>query len=271
MGIHHVWIDDERWYENDATKKKVPGVSAILGQYPKDKLTAWAAKMAAFYVVDNFDKVSQLIASDKGKAVRLIKTAHTRSAKKKADAGTSVHTSTEIIARAIIAGTKPKGAVPKDDMPYLKQYVRFLKEFEVEPVMVETIVWDEEVGFAGRLDLAGILHSIDDKLCIIDTKSGESGIWENAALQQTAYSYASHYIDPDTDEMKPMPETHRAYGLWLRPEGYALQPLATTAAEWEQFQHLRASLEWKRTRAKKVVGKAINENPIKRQWKGPNA
>lgn len=268
MGIHHVWIDDERWYEMDGSNRRNPGVSAILNMYPKDALTPWAAKMAALYTVDNIDKLNDIIMTDKSKAIRLIKTAHSRSSKKKADKGTEVHASTEMIVRAIMAGEKPKGSVPKDNIPYLKQYVRFLKEFEVEPVMIETIVWDDEVGFAGRLDLAARLRAIDDKLCIIDTKSGESGIWENAALQQTAYSYASHYYDEDTDSLKEMPETHRAYGLWLRPEGYALQPLDTTEAEWAQFRRLRESLDWKRFRAKKVVGKAINENPIKRQWKG---
>jgi hypothetical protein len=268
--MRHVWIDDERWYEHDGSKRRNPGVSAILNMYPKDALTPWAAKMAAFFVVDNLEKVNQIVATDKAKAVRLIKTAHSRDSKKKADKGTEVHASTEMIVRAIMAGEKPRGAVPKDNMPYLKQYVRFLKEFEVEPVMIETIVWDEEVGFAGRLDLAAKLHAIDDKLCIIDTKSGQSGIWENAALQQTGYSYASHYYDEETDSFVEMPETHRAYGLWLRPEGYALQPLETTELEWAQFRRLRESLDWKRSRAKKVVGKAINENPIRRHWKGPN-
>jgi hypothetical protein len=151
-------------------------------------------------------------------------------------------------------------------MPYLKNYVRFLREFDVEPVMLENVVWEEnEVGYAGRFDMVCRLRNISDELVIVDTKSGASGVWESVSLQQTAYAYAPLYWDEETDTMKEMPKISATYALWLRPEGFALIPVDSTDAEWEQFKRLRGSLEWKLKRGKKVVRPAINKYPIKRK------
>lgn len=269
MAIENVFIDDERWYRNTETGQQVPGVSAILNMMPKNMLTKAATKTAANYVVDKFDKLAPVIESNKTRAIELIKNAHSREWTKKAELGTEVHSYAEMVARAVMAGTKPQGAVPKHIIPYLRNYVRFIKEYDVMPVMLETIVWDDVVGFAGRLDMAAKLRAISDKdIVIVDTKAGASGIWPTTSLQQTAYSFAESYYDPLTETFHPMPETTAAYGLWLRPEGYALQPVETTLAEWEEFKRLRGSFEWTSKRSKKVVGKAINENPIRRQWQG---
>lgn len=208
-----------------------------------------------------------MVMEDKTKALGVIKGASARFASKAAQEGTMVHHYCEIVARAVMTGTKPKAErMPPTVTPYLKSYVKFLKEFDVEPVMLETVVWDNDIGYAGRLDMACRLRSIDkDELVIVDTKSGASGVWESTALQQTAYRYATHYWDEETDSLKDMPEISATYALWLRPEGFALIPVDSTEAEWEQFERLRGSLDWKRSRAKKVVKPAINKTPIKRQ------
>jgi hypothetical protein len=199
----------------------------------------------------------------------MIQGASARFSEKAAKEGTMVHHYCEIVARAVRDGTKPRAErIPPIITPYLKSYVKFLKEFDVEPVMIEDVVWDTEVGYAGRLDMACRLRTVDNSLVIVDTKSGASGVWDSAALQQTAYRYASHYWDEPNDKLVPMPEIAATYALWLRPEGFALIPLDSTEAEWEQFKRLRGSLEWKRVRAKKVVKPAINKTPIKRQWQG---
>jgi hypothetical protein len=268
--FHGTGVNKQRWYRNNLTKTEVPGVSSIVDMMPKGALTPWASRLAAEYAVDNLNEVTELLSEMDGKkrAVEKIKNASSRYADKAAKEGTAVHHYAETVARAVKENTKPKADdMPPGIMPYLKNYVRFLKEFEVEPVMLENVVWNEEIGYAGRIDMACILHSISEDLVIVDTKSGASGVWESVSLQQTAYRYAESWWDEKDDALKPMPEIAGAYALWLRPEGFALIPVDTTQVELAQFQRLRGSLEWKRTRSTKVIRPAINKYPIKRQRK----
>jgi hypothetical protein len=267
LPITTITKDGDRWYVNTSTRDEVPGVSAIVSMYPKGKLTDAAARVAAEYVIEKHDKLPALIKSDKRKAIDLIRGAHTREWDKKAKAGTLVHTYVEVVNRALIRGEKPRAErVPSEVLPFLKNYVRFIQEFGMEPVLIERVIWDTQVGYAGRLDLAARLTAIDkDEIAIIDTKSGASGVYESVSLQQTAYAYAEFMWDEEQDKLVPMPEIGATYALWLRPEGYALIPVDSTDMEWEQFKLLRKSLDWKRQRAKYVIRPAINKKPIKRQ------
>lgn len=283
MAIVNVWVNGEtgrrvepprgdRWYMNEATEELAVGVSACVDMLPKPKLPGWASRMAATFVVDNIDSVAALAKNDRDAALDLIKGAPWRKSGRAADAGTEVHTYTETVARAVAAGTKPQAKITPGVMPFLKQYVRFLTECQVKPVLMEAVVWNPpsgklEYGYAGRFDLLAQIYGRDEYV-IIDTKTGASGIYESAALQQTAYRYAESYYDEATDTFKPMPKVSATYGLWLRPEGWALQPLLSEQDEWEQFQRLHASYLWKMRRGKKAVQPAINENPLKRQWRG---
>lgn len=260
--------DQQRWYRNNQTKVEVPGVSAIVDMMPKGGLTPWAARLAAEYAVGNREEIDSLLSEKDGqkKAIDRIRGASSRYVETAAKEGTAVHHYAELVAKAVQENTKPKAdKMPIGIMPYLKNYVRFLNEFEVEPVMLETVIWNEEIGYAGRIDMACRLRAISNDLVIVDTKSGASGVWESVSLQQTGYVYAESWWDEEKDILVPMPEITAAYALWLRPEGFALIPVDTTSAELEQFKRLRGSLEWKRTRAKKVVRPAINKTPIKRQ------
>lgn len=260
--------DTQRWYRNNKTKTEQPGVSSIIDMMPKTALVPWAARLAAEYVVGNMTEVSEMLSEKDGekKAIDWIKGASSRFSGKASREGTAVHHWTEQVAKAVMNNTKPKADnMPAGMLPYLKQYVKFLKEFDVEPVMLENVVWDDEVGFAGRFDMVCRLRSIDDALVIVDTKSGASGVWESVALQQTAYKYAPLWWNEETATMEKMPEIARTYALWLRPQGFALIPVQSTAVEWAQFRRLRESLEWKLTRGKKVILPAINKVPIKRQ------
>lgn len=251
---------------------KAPGVSAIKGMMPKDALVPWAAKMAAFFVVDNIDSVASLVKTDEAAAIDLIKGAPSRKTQRAADNGTLQHGLTEEIARAVQAGRKPQFPVPPGSLPFLKNYARFLKEFNVRPVLIETSVYNDDPAYAGTFDLLAWLEiQGKDYLSIVDTKTAESGIWSDSALQQTAYKKAKYYIDPDDGTLKPMPEVELTFGLWLRPNGWALIPLESGDREWEQFKTLHSSYMWKIQREKAVVGKAINKDPLKKKWKPPNA
>jgi hypothetical protein len=266
--VQTTYVAGDRWYVNKDGEKR-PGVSAILNMMPKPALPGWAAREAAAFAVENIEVVKALAATDRKAAVDLIKGAPWRKSGKAADDGTLVHGLAETLMRDRIENRKSTFRVPQGTMDFLRNFARFSTEFDVTPKLIETTVWDDEHDYAGTLDGLYTLtvggETID---AIVDIKTGASGVWPEASLQQTAYKRARYYIDPDTGELRPMPKTDAAFALWLRPEGWALIPLTTDDETWEQFLRLRASYEWKRLREKQAVGKAVNKTPLKKQWKG---
>lgn len=268
--VETAYVAGDRWYIDPGSGDRVPGVSALLNMMPKPALTRWAAKEAAWFAVSNVDTVAALARTDRNAAVDLVKGAPWRRSGKAADLGTEVHGLTERFMRDLSAGRKPAFPVPQGGMPFLRNFARFVVEFAVSPVLVETTVWNDVVGYAGTFDgIYDMTISGERVRCMVDTKTGESGVWPEAALQQTAYCRAPWYLDPDTGERRPMLDVARAFGLWLRPEGYALIPLSTSDENYAQVCRLRESFEWKRSHEKYTVGKALNDNPHKRVWKGP--
>lgn len=266
--VQTTYVSGDRYYVlRDGSR--APGVSAILNMLPKPALPGWAAREAASFAVANIDVVAALARTDVKAAVDLVKGAPWRKSGKAADAGTEVHGLAETLMQDRIEGRKSTFRVPQGTMEFLRNFARFATEFDVIPQMVETTVWDDDVDYAGTLDGFYTLTVDGQELdAIVDIKTGASGVWPEAALQQTAYARAKWYIDPLTGTRLPMPKADAAFALWLRPEGWALVPLTIDDENWEQFKRLRESYEWKRTREKHAVGKAINKQPLKRQWKG---
>lgn len=258
----------DRWYVHDDTGDSVPGVSAIKSMYPSPALSNWFKKATATYCVDHVDAIQALAGLDREGAIDLVKGATSRHSRKASDRGTEVHTLCEMVMRALLAGQKPTFQATKDDMRYLRNFARFVREFKVEPVMVETTVWSKAHQFAGTFDLVARLdQDVYPGLSMVDTKSGASGIYHDAAVQQTAYVHAEEYID-DEGNFQPMPKIERAFGLWLRPDGWALIPLRTDEVMWEHFLRLRQIYAYKHKVEGTAVEKAVNENPLKRVWKG---
>lgn len=267
--VQTTYVSGDRWYVDPGTGDKVPGVSAILDMYPKPALPGWAAREAAAFAVSNLDVVSALARTDAKAAVDLIKGAPWRKSGKAADDGTQIHGLAETLMRDRIENRKSTFSVPPGTMDFLRNFARFATEFDVVPRMVETTVWDDEYNYAGTFDGLYTLTLDGEEIdAIVDTKTGASGVWPEASLQQVAYARARWFLDPETGERTPMPRVDAAFGLWLRPEGWALIPLSIDDATWEQFLRLRESYEWKRTREKYAVGKAVNQNPLKRKWSG---
>lgn len=270
--VETTYVAGDRWYIDPGTGGRVPGVSAILNMMPKPAIPKWAAREAALFAIDNLDVVAALSRTDRGAAIDLVKGAPWRKSGKAADSGTEVHGLVEKLMRDQIAGRKSDFRVPPGTMDFLKNFARFATEFNVHPHLIETTVWDDEHNYAGTFDGLYTL-TLPDVLgqeiqAIVDVKTGASGVWPEAALQQTAYARAKWYIDPATGEKRPMPAVDAAFGLWLRPEGWALIPLSIDEQNWQQFLRLRESYEWKIKREKHAVGKAVNQNPLTRKWKG---
>jgi hypothetical protein len=280
MTVNTFYKGYDRWYHDETLGDKAPGVSAIKNMLPKEALINWSAEEAAIFAVSNIPAVSGLVRSGQVDiAVDMIRDAHKRAKTKAGDAGTTVHTHCEQLMRDKLLGVKSAFSVTAEEKRYLVHFARIAQAFKFEPVLVESVVWNDEPDYAGRLDLLTWLTMPDIEsvrnsrfnpgeriLAIVDNKTAASGIWPETALQQTGYARAQWYIDA-RGERQPMYHVEAAFGLWLRPEGAALVPVDIGDETWEQFKRLHGTFYWDRTQAKKTVGAAISANALKRKPK----
>lgn len=233
---------------------------------PASALSNWFKKFTAEYCVDHIDVIKTLAESDREGAINLVKGATDRHSKTAANKGTDVHAHAEQLMRDKIAGVKSTFRASKEELRYLRNLARFILEFEVEPVMVETTVWSQEHEYAGTFDLLCRLKGYDG-LQIVDYKSGQSGVYPDAGIQQTGYRWADSYVDEEGN-FQPMPEVTGAFGMWLRPDGWALYPLRTDEVMWDTFIHLREAYKYTVEIAPTVVSKPVNSAPLKKKWRG---
>ena len=67
--------------------------------------------------------------------------------------------------------------------PYVSAWLKFQRESGFEVGLIEEIVWNERLHYAGRLDRGGKLNG---RRCVLDIKSGAIEDW--TALQLAAYA-----------------------------------------------------------------------------------
>jgi len=256
-----VTIGGERYYSDQVTRDQVPGVTSIISGRSKPALINWAAKSAAEFAVNNIDTVAELAKRDKFAAIDLIKRAHSRQSGNAAGRGTEVHG----IVERLLNGEQGV-SVNKEVRPFLVQFQKFANEYNLVPVHNEITLWSDRHRYAGTADGLWKLDGpgVDPgALAVCDLKTGASGVWEDAALQLAAYKNADYMIFPDGTR-QIMPVTEASYAIWLRPEGYALQPLDTGPETFATFLALRRLFDWNKQRAASAVRPAINPDPLKR-------
>lgn len=218
----------------DAHDVKVPGVTTILdGGVPKPGLINWAAKATAAYAVDNWAELSGLPVSER---LRRLERARFEQRDEAAVRGTKVHK----LAERLVAGEEV--TVPPELDGHVSAYVRFLDEWQVQPVLTEFVAISHEHGYAGTGDLIADLLDPDDPTCptqrwLLDTKTSQSGVFGETALQLAAYRYADHYLGPDGEA--PMPAVLRTGVVHVRGDGYQLVPVAARRRQFLAFLYAR--------------------------------
>lgn len=243
----------------------MPGVSGVKGMLPSPALGGWFKKYTAIYAVDNLDAVQALAEKDRTAAIELVKNSTARYSREAADRGTQIHRLCEWMMLDRMAGRKSTFRATAEEMAYLRNFAKFMVEFDVRPVAVERTVWHTEHRYAGTIDLIAELRDFPG-LSIVDYKSGASGVYSDAGMQQTGYVHADSYIDEDGNFQK-MPPIERAFALWLRPDGWSLYPLRTDERMFEVFLHLREVFNYVHNEADTVVGKPVNVSPLRKRWK----
>jgi hypothetical protein len=230
-GKGHSYVDSD-------TGEKIPGVTTILdGGIPKPALINWAANATIEYAVDNWDALT-----DKAVSVRTKELSGARYAAKDiaANRGTQVHG----LAERLVEGDRV--AIPEGLEGHVQSYVRFLDEFDVQPVLVERTVYSRTHKYCGTFDLIADLLDPDDPepdpdlrhrmRWLLDIKTNRSGIFGETALQLAAYRYADVWIDEKNDGVEmEMPEVERTGAIHVRADGYDLIPVEAGPAQFRQF------------------------------------
>ncbi|GAB1326956.1 PD-(D/E)XK nuclease family protein [Streptomyces sennicomposti] len=229
---------------------KVPGVTSVVGQLPKDFLTFWAAKEAAEAAVTNWDIVSQLVQRDPKGAVDYLKNAHRRKTTAASDLGSACHDIFERLARG---ETVNERHVHMDVKPHVRWFREFLDEVQPEFILCEETVWSDSHRYAGSFDC---IAKIDGETVIVDYKTSKA-VYDSVGLQLSAYRYADRIILAETGESVPVPEMAGGAVLHVRPEGWSLVPVKCDEEVFETFKALLSVFQWETVGKKRVVGKPV--------------
>jgi hypothetical protein len=237
---------DLRYYQHPITAEKRIGVTSVCGMLPKPFLPRWSAKLVAEEAVATLGPVMSLVADGKrDAAIQMLKGAPWRSSGQAADTGTQLHA----IAETINRGEDP-GRIHPDLQASVGHYKQFLDDWQPEFLEIEATGWGpDEDGWAGTMDA---VLKIGDQCLVWDLKTGK-GVYEEVALQLTAYANARCLMEPDGTE-RPMPEVEGGLVLHLRPEGYRLIPIRIGPDIYEVFQSLLVVARWDSEMKKGVIG-----------------
>jgi hypothetical protein len=217
-----------RWHSYELDGRRIPGVTTLIRDgIPKPNLVDWAARIAAEYAADHIDEIAPL---ERSAAVDLIKNAHSRSRNFAAAKGTEIHG----IAQRLLAGEPVE--VPEAIAGYVDAYMRWLEEWQPQPLAVEAPVVNRRWRYGGSFDLlAGFRGEL---ISLIDIKTGGSGVWPETCLQIAAYRAAEAMVDDSGREM-PMPATNAGHALWLGDDGsYEFLPVESGPDIFAVFLHV---------------------------------
>ncbi len=207
--------------------QKVPGVTSIIkGGMPKPALINWAGNTVAAHAVDHWDDLAQLPHSERLKRLQGAPRADRDAA---ANRGTQVHG----LADALVRGEEV--AVPEELAGHVDSYLRFLDDWQVEPLLVEVSVFSRRWRYGGTLDLIADLAG--GGRWLLDIKTSRSGPFGEVSAQLAGYRYADIYLDDDGVE-HPMPEVQRCGVVWVRSDGYDLIPFEAGRAEHRALLHM---------------------------------
>lgn len=222
-------IDRGRGHSYRIDGERADGVTTLIGDgLAKPALINWAANTTANYAVDRWEELTALAVSER---LERLKRARYDDLDRAARRGTEVHA----LAEKLVAGTEVN--VPDELAGHVESYVRFLDDFEPEPLLVEAVVASRKWRYAGTLDLVARIRG---EVWILDVKTTRSGIFPDVALQIAAYRHAELYITAGGAAEWPMDSLGitRSGAIHVRADGYDLVPLDTSEAVFKDFLHV---------------------------------
>jgi len=229
MGLER--IETKRGHKYELDGKPVKGVTTLIGTgMPKPALPYWSAKMVAEYVADNYIALDSLIARDRDDAIKHLKMVPWTERDKAAARGTDIHA----IAETIIHGGESE--VAGEIVDYVNGYVKWLDEWNVEPVLTEKICANRSYWYAGTFD--AILKFGDGplkgKTYLCDWKTS-TNVYGEMAMQLVAYANADFYLDEDGSE-KPLPKIDGLAIVHITPNGTTVHEVTDIDLAWSSFK-----------------------------------
>lgn len=229
---------------------KLPGVTTILDDgIAKRALVAWGINTVSGYAVDNWQELAELRPSQRLEQLKKSPYAERDAAAKR---GTEVHKLGELLTK----GKEVK--VPEELAGHVGSYVKFLDEFQPEPVLLETAcVSISKWPYAGTFD--AILDIPGHGRLLVDIKTSRSGVFPDNALQLCAYRWATHVAGPDDGwKLHPMPKVDGCAVIHVRADGYDLVPVDTGKADiYPYFQYAWCLHKWASEVSQTVIGEAL--------------
>lgn len=265
--------DGSRWYTHPVTGRPLTSVTTILsGTEGKHFLTAWAARLAAEYAVDNLSTLQYLKKTKSREvAVNLAKAQARLLRERKADAGSHVHHVLEALIHYQMRSGQSAKAIQIPDLPehladadydgiplrdvvdhMIVGFTNFVSDWSPLFIAAEMPVYHPVLDVAGTLDtilfLPGVTLTLDGLLrtgkgvaLVVDAKTGKN---LDPTVQEQLAAYRRMPECLLNGRLQPLPETDGCALLHLRPEfpnGYRLMPVAPAADEeaWSRFKHAR--------------------------------
>lgn len=259
----YTWRNEKYW-----------SVTTILQAVPKHALKPWAVKVTAAGALADRDIVAvmlgkcptpadcsdtaRLLAKTSGQkakqveaefcehcyqALQYLKAPATSARDRAGGLGQTIHDATE----AYILG-KP---FPKWNVliaPRMKQFEKWLADYEPEFGATEVSVYNRSEHYAGTLDG---FATIQGRTGIGDYKSGK-GLYPEVALQLAAYRHAEFMGLPDGSE-EPLPAVDFAWALRLADNDYQFEEVRADREVFNAFKYVREVFRWSEETSKSVL------------------
>lgn len=238
------------YYKIDGVK--ADGVTTLIGDGTRKKaLEAWGIRSVAEYAAEHLDRLVEMQPMGREAIVSALKQSPYTDRDQAANRGTEVHK----LAEELLHGREVE--VPAELRGHVDSYVRFLDEWQPEPIAVERVVASRKWSYCGTFDAVYRLR--DGSVVISDIKTSRSGIYAETALQLAAYRFADVYVDVDGAE-KPMADLgigDVGHGLWVRGDDYAVLPIPVDESVYRAFLHVAYGARWMNAN-KAIVGDPIS-------------
>lgn len=233
--------------------KRVPGVTTLIGGgIPKPQLIDWAARAVALFVDDNPLEIDRLRKepeptedNPRGLSALALTLSKVHNVKRDTAAlrGTEIHD----LGQRYLEGEEVE--IPLGHEQEVEGLVKFIEDWELEPLIVEHSLANRAERYAGRVDFIGTSPYLNGgEPVLIDWKTS-NGVYGDTAMQAAAYALADfHVTDDDPATELEIPHITQTFVAHIRPGLTELHPLAVDRAEMErQFEIFRAAASIYRT------------------------
>jgi hypothetical protein len=204
---------------------KVPGITTVINKGIPKQLTYWASRETADYAIDHWAELEALPPSERRE--KLVGAAD-ESRNKASVRGTLIHS----YAQRLAAGEEVD--VPDEYDGHVQSYLAFAEAWRPEEFVVERPFYSRKFKYAGTPDLVALLA--DGCTWMLDYKTGDKGIYAEAAIQLAAARFADFVLAEGDTEIPVERYRIEKFGvIWLRADGYDLFPVAADVWAFRYF------------------------------------